>query len=191
MNFIKPLRGLLINLLSLTLFTSCHYRLGYDGLSNQYKTISVPYVESDRDGTLTAEVIKQLATSSAFQYLTHGGDLILKISLIELSDENIGFCYDRNKKGHLKDTLIPRETRLKAIVNVAVIDRCSNQILRGPVDITAYIDFDHDFYSNRDSINIFSLGQLTDIDAAQESAIRYPLNRQIAKKIVDYVVNSW
>jgi hypothetical protein len=156
----------------------------------QYNTISIPYAEGDIDGGLTSEVVKLMSSSGALQYVSCGGDLSLRIRVLDLRDENIGFRYDRKKKGSLKKTIIPTETRMIANVEVTLIDTHQNQVIRGPTRIKASLDFDHDYYSSRNAINIFSLGQLSDIDAAQDAAI-HPLNRILAEKIVDYVNNSW
>jgi hypothetical protein len=170
--------------------TSCQYQFGQGELSQRYTTISVPYAEGDQKGELTTEVIKQLSSSGAFRYVNQGGDLTLKIKFIELSDENIDFRYDRKKTGELKRSIIPTETRFTVFVEVLLIESGTGQIIRGPTSITASTDFDHTYYTTRDEINIFSLGQLTDIDTARDAAM-HPLNRHLAKRIVDYVMNSW
>jgi hypothetical protein len=169
---------------------SCHYQFGRGELAQRYATISVPYAEGDQEGDLTTQVIKNLSTSGAFRYVNTGGDLILKIKLIEVRDENIDFRYDRKKRGKLKHSIIPTETRLTVLAEVSLIESGTGQMIRGPTQITASTEFDHTYYSTRDEINVFSLGQLTDIDAAQDAAM-HPLNRHLAERIVDYVINSW
>lgn len=169
---------------------SCQYQFGRGDLSNRYTTLSIPYAEGDEEGELTAEVIRKISQSGALRYVSSGGDLILKIKWIDLRDENIGFRYDRRKRGELKKSLIPSETRLSALVEVSVIEAASGQVIRGPARIKTAVDFDHDYYSSHHGINIFSLGQLNDIDAAYD-AVMHPLNRQLAERIVDYVINSW
>lgn len=171
-------------------FSGCQYQFGRGELSERFATISVPYVEGDQEGELTSEVIKGLSTSGAFSYVNQGGDLTLKIKFIELRDENIGFRYDRNKRGKLKKSIIPTETRYTALAEVLLIESGSGQVIRGPTRITASTDFDHTYYTTRDEINVFSLGQLSDIDEARNAAM-HPLNRHLAERIVDYVINSW
>jgi hypothetical protein len=170
--------------------TSCHYRFGYGDLPERYTTISIPYVKGDDDGSLTAAVIRQVSTSGGLRYVSHGGDLTLHIELIEVRDENIGFRYDRNKQGCRKKGIIPTETRLIALAEVSILETKSHKIIRGPTRVVTSVDFDHDYYYSRHRINIFSLGQLSDIDAAQEVAMQ-PLNRRLAEKIADFVINSW
>jgi hypothetical protein len=169
---------------------SCQYQFGRGELSQQYATISIPYVEGDSKGELTAEVIKKLSFSGALRYVNHNGDLVLKIKLIEWSDENIDFRYDRKKRGEIKKSIIPTESRFTVLAEVLLIESVSGQTIRGPTLITAYTEFDHTYYTTRDEINVFSLGQLSDVDSARDVAT-HPLNRVLADRIVDYVINSW
>ena len=71
-----------------------------------------------------------------------------------------------------------------------MIDSRSGCVVLGPSIIKAHVDFDHEFNSSRDAVNVFSLGQVTDIDGATDAAAR-PLNKVLAQKIVDYMANAW
>jgi hypothetical protein len=170
--------------------TGCHYQFGRGELSQRYQTISVPYVKGDQKGELTAEIIKRLETSGAFRYRSEGGELTLKVELVEFHEENVAFRYDRKKTGELKKSIIPTETRLQALAEVQLIERGTNQTIWGPMRVTASVEFDHTYYATRDEINVFSLGQLNDFDAARD-AVMHPLNRALAERIVDEVLNSW
>ena len=170
--------------------TGCQYQFGRGELSQSYTSISVPYIEGDQKGELTADVIKELSTSGAFYYTNEKSDLILKIKFLELGEENIGFRYDRKKRGCLKKSIIPSETRVNALVEVVLMERISEKIIRGPTRISVSEDFDHTYYATRNRVNIFSLGQLNDIEEARD-AVMHPLNRHLAERIVDYVINSW
>jgi hypothetical protein len=170
--------------------TSCGYHLGQGGLISSYHTVSVPYVIGDLDGSLTAAVIRQLSASSELEVRNQEGSLLLKIAIIDFGDENIGFRYDRNHEGEVTHSIIPTETRITEICEITVIESCSGKVLLGPVRIAASVDFDHDYYKSRNGINIFSLGQLNDYDAAHDD-VYGPLNQALAKKIVDYVSSSW
>lgn len=184
-----PKANVSLFLLLFFICTSCQYRFGTGTLPQEYRTISIPYVKGDESGILTSEIIKHLMMSGALRYVTHEkGDLLLNVEILEIDDENIGFRYDRKKWGELKKSIIPTEMRLKMIVEVTLIDQSSQCTLKGPTRISATIDFDHDYYNSR--CISFSLGQLNDIEAAREAAIG-PLNRHLAEKIVDYVINSW
>lgn len=181
---------ILFILLAGFLLTGCQYQFGRGDLSQRYATISVPYIEGDQKGELTSDVIKKLSTAGAFRYVSHGGDLNLKIKLIEFREENVNFRYDRKKTGELKKSIIPTETRVSAIAEVSLVEAGTGQTIRGPTRIVANVEFDHTYYATRDEVNIFSLGQLNDIDAARDAAL-HPLNRYLAERIVDYVINSW
>lgn len=183
-------RGLIIAITSgCFLLASCGYRGGYDGLPREYRTIAVPYVEGDWDGQLTNAIVKQISRSGAFEYRNDSANLTLIVKIIDFSDENIGFRYDRHKDGRLRDTIIPSETRLFAVAEVSLQGPTGLCIL-GPSRLTAQVDFDHDYYSSRNEVNVFSLGQLSDFDAASEAA-HTPLNLMLARKIVDYISDNW
>lgn len=170
--------------------TNCGYKMGYDGLPAEYRTISVPYVVGDWDGRLTNAIVRQISSSGCFEYKNSQANLTLIVKIDDFSDENIGFRYDRHKDGRLRDTIIPVETRLVAVVDVSVVDACSGKTVLGPVRLSASVDFDHDYYSSRNEVNVFSLGQLSDFDAAMDAAYT-PLNDLLAQKIVNYIIDSW
>jgi len=172
------------------LFGCGGYQFGQgNSLSEQYQTISVPYVVGDVDGSLTAAVIKRIVRSGAFEYRQIGGSLVLHIRQIEIHEENIGFRYDRKKRGKLTREIIPTESRMIDRVEILLVDSSGSAVL-GPVQLSASVDFDHDYYFSRNSVNIFSLGQLNDVDEAR-NAVQTPLHEAIAEKIVDYISQSW
>ena len=178
-------------LISTCLLCGCGYKFGQgDGLASRYSSMSVPYVCGDQDGTLTSAIIKEVVRSGDFEYQYCGGSLILNVKNVDLDEENIGFRYYRKKRGTLKHEIIPTETRITIFVEVSVTEAASGNTVLGPVRLSASVDYDHDYYSSRDGINIFSLGQLSDMEAAYD-AVQIPLNRAIAEKVVDYITQSW
>lgn len=179
----------LLTLIILVVCSSCGYQFGLGDLSQQYRTITVPYVVGDLNGNLTAAIVRQLTSSGLFEYCYEGGDLNLIVKIIDFRDENIGFRYDVNKKGEIVDSVIPVETRVTAIVEVMLVDSASGDVIRGPVRIAANEEFDHDYYESHSDVNVFSLGQLIDYDAARDAA-SVPLNAVIAEKIRDFIINS-
>lgn len=181
---------LLLSLLLCAYLTSCGYKFGQSSITEKYHTVSVPFITGDPDGALTNAVVKEIETNSGLEYVNSGGALLLSIALKDVRDEDIGFRYDRDKKERKTRYIIPIETRITAVVELKVIEACSGKNLLGPVILSASVDFDHDYYSSRNGVNIFSLGQLSDIDAARDS-VKIPLNRALARKIVEYVVESW
>lgn len=175
--------------IALTL-SGCGYRWGQGGLAERYHTITVPYVQGDRDGLITSSIIRGLTESGSYEYRNCDATLVLYVKLIDIRDQNIGFRYDRQKGGELDNTIIPTETRLTAVAEVSLVDSCNCCTLLGPVLIRASVDFDHDYYNSRDGINVFSLGQLSDYGEGYDAAL-VPLSEGLARKIVDYVNEAW
>lgn len=171
-------------------FEGCGYHYGQGGLTCKYHTICIPYVQGDNTGELTATLVKEMAKSGAFQYRVSGADLVMRIALIDLHEDNIGFRYDRDKDGERDSNIIPTETRITAIAEVSVCESCSGCTVLKPARIYASVDFDHEYYFGCDEVNDISLGQLTDYDAARDS-VQTPLFQRLAEKIVDYVIHSW
>ncbi|CDZ80443.1 hypothetical protein BN1013_00955 [Candidatus Rubidus massiliensis] len=170
--------------------TACGYHYGQGSQLAAYKTITVPYVIGDLEGIFTSELIKKIATSGDLSYDNFCGDLCLEVKIINVIDDNIGFRYDRKKKGDLTHAIIPSETRLTGITEIKLTDTKNGTVIIGPIQISATVDFDHDYYSTRDAANLFSLGQLTDFDEAYHVALK-PLYQILAEKIVDYIFQSW
>lgn len=178
-------------LLVLAILCSCGYHVGQgEGLPCRYNSLSIPYVVGDEDGAITYALVKEVVRSGAFEYRNNGGALILYVEKVDEYEENIGFRYDRKKRGKLTKDTIPTEGRLTMVVEVSVVEAASCCTVLGPVRLSASIDYDHDYYSSRDGVNIFSLGQLSDLDEAYDAA-QAPLNRVAALKVVDYITQSW
>ncbi|MGK5595238.1 MAG: hypothetical protein ACSNEK_07775 [Parachlamydiaceae bacterium] len=179
----------LLGLASCVLFVGCAYQFGLGNSLLQGKTVSIPYIEGDLDGFLTEAVIGEVSKCLNASYTSGCGEVVLKIKIIDDYEENIGFRYDRKRNGSLRKTIVPIEARATLVAKVEILDSMG-KCLMSPVFIKASLDYDHDYYSSRDRINIFSLGQLSDIDSAQDAA-RRPLNHVLARKIADFLNNAW
>lgn len=173
----------------LAVLTGCGYTLNTVPGFSEAATISIPYVQGDVDGQLTSALIHQVSLSGEYVYQTSGGEYVLEAKIIDDTYENIGFRYDRNRKGCLKHYIIPVEMREGLLIEVQVIASCSGEVLLGPNRLFADVEYDHDYYSIRNGVNVFSLGQLTDIDSAEDAA-KTPLYRKLAEKVVSWLIYS-
>jgi hypothetical protein len=189
MGRVSPPHLLTLLIICLTL-SGCGYRWGADSEILHDRTLSVPFIEGDCEGELTAEVIRELIATGEVEYSHHCGELTLEVRLIDLREENIGFRYDREGAGQLTNTVIPSEARLTALAEVTVTKSVNGVIMIGPDLVTASIEYDHDYYSNQGGVNLFSLGQLNDIDLAKQAA-RRPLYRALGRAIAQHVIHSW
>lgn len=173
----------------LVILTSCGYTLNTVPGYSEAPTISIPYVQGDVDGQLTAALIHQISLSGEYVYRTSGGEYVLEARIIDESYENIGFRFDRSRKDCLKHYIIPVEMREGLLVEVQVIASCSGEIVLGPNRLLADVEYDHDYYTIRDGVNVFSLGQLTDIDSAEDAA-KTPLYQKLAEKVSSWLIYS-
>lgn len=165
---------------------SCGYHPGYSEISGRYRSVSIPYVAGDVDGSFTSALVREIANSSAFRHASTGGELLLIVKLIDIGDENIGFRYDQLHHHHDKHALIPVETRLIMSAEVSLLEAATECAIMPSVQLSASIDFDHEYNSTYHNDNVFSLGQLSDADSAFCVA-RVPLTRRLAQKIIEYL----
>jgi hypothetical protein len=169
--------------------SSCGYQSGSSLLIKKYKTISIPYVEGDREGHLTAEVAKQIASLGNLKYQADAGDLWLKIETVSSQRKAIGFRHTRDIDGNLTKNISPTEDRLLQEVVISVIESESGQVILGPATIKATIDYDYEASVYKKPVLHESLGQL---DQPLEAATlaHYPLYRELAKRIAYFVYHS-
>ncbi len=172
------------------LLSSCGYHFGKGTVIEKYNTISVPYIEGDLKGKLTRDVIHQIAESGRLKYLTHGGELILTITILDQKHEHIGFRYFRNASGNLEDRLVPSEDRVSVLTQVSVYEAATGNIVLPQTYISASVNTDFDPEIDEDHLLNFSMGQLEFVDTARRIALK-PLYRSLASKIVDYIANAW
>jgi hypothetical protein len=186
---LKPL--LLASLLALS-FTSCGY---HTTASDDKTTISIPYVEGDAQGQLTAELIRQLANSDLYDFVKKDGDLVLKVILVGDRNEIVGFQYDLTaKKGKIERNLMAQENRRSLTAQVTLTRGSTEEVVAGPFNISTSTDYDYidvnslkevsfiNAQGKREKTISFSLGQLDSIEGAQD-AVLSPLYRQLAQKI--------
>lgn len=174
----------------LGLLTACGYTLNQVPDRAEAPTISIPYVEGDIDGRFTSALIREVSASGNYVYRRSGGEWILQVRIINDSYENIGFRYDRSRKDRVKHWIIPVELREGLLIEVQLISGYTQEVVKGPNRIAAQIEYDHDYYTIRDGVNIFSLGQLTDIDSAEDAA-KTPLFERAAEKVVNWLIYSF
>ncbi len=171
-------------------FSSCSYRLADSTDADKKLTVSIPYVQGDYDGTLTSQLVETLQNAGGFQYVNEGGALLLHVKVIERKSDDIGFRYEPKRYTRGIKKLIPDETRRKILAEVTVVQANTNLTLLGPVYILGSCDFDHQNYSQDNDINVFSLGQLADIDTAYD-VVSIPLYRNLAQEITQYLQNHY
>ena len=186
----------LIILSLLVLNASCGYHFeDPEQLATRYQTIEVPYVAGDQEGFLTDELVKAIGLSNRFTY-AKGGELILQGTIVADQTTHIGWQYDREPTSGVRiNRLVPNEGRREVTVQFSLIAARTGKVLCGPINVTAYSDFDFvdsdslldtSFLTptgGRQSALFFSLGQLDSIQGAQSAALE-SLYQKLAYKIV-------
>lgn len=178
-------------------FCSCGYRLQEQPLT----TITVPYIQGDESGLLTTELVRQLSASGNFECIASGGTLLLKVTIVSLGSDNIGYRYDRKESsGRLQHNLVPTENRRNVSASLTLFDGASEKILLGPLTVKADADYDYvgthsvrgltflNEQGKRETTLTFSLGQLDSVEGAEDDVLVL-LYRHLAKKIVAGLMN--
>jgi hypothetical protein len=170
------------------MLSACGYRYGESSLASDYASISVPFVDGDPDGELTSTIVRHLTGVLSMPYCPRGGQLVLKVKIVDFDDENIGYRYQYKKKHKRTNALEPVESRMSLVAEVSLIDATTDCECVKPVRLVAMVDVDHDYNYCvwRRDVTQFSLGQLTDADAAF-AASRAALNQELARKIGVYL----
>jgi len=180
----------------LLLCSSCGYR------TSNSKTICVPFVSGDCYGKLTDEIIRRISESTQLNFCNSQGDYSLKVQLVKLNQETIGYRKDQEKDFTLRDNIIASEGRFKAVACISLIDNRTCQVCFGPSEVSAYVDYDYvDENSLQDlsfinengqrvTVLDFSIGQLESEESARFAA-EEPLFKCLAEKIVDAISIQW
>lgn len=182
----RVLLWLLVSVLCF-LCVGCGYRFGNQSLVDRFSTIGVPYIEGDDQGFLTQAVIHEIAYKGVLPYRVCGADLLLKVCLLQPTNENIGYTFATTTK---KKIVVANEARLTISAKVTLVNAASGKALAPPVVLSSALSYD--FEPDLSTINFhdFALGQLETQRIAEEDAMT-PLYALLAQKIVDYVNNTW
>lgn len=180
---VKASKSLFAFLLVSFIVSSCGYYI--ESFDKRF-TLFVPFIEGDVEGTLTSEVIYQLASSTHVEPSSECGKYRLEVCIDSTENRNVGFRYDTTGQGALTNYVIPQETELKICATVTLYERGATSPISGPSIIVARTVFDHNWYSSPNEVNVFSLGQLTDYSDGKDAALS-PLYRKLAQNIADWV----
>lgn len=187
-------------LLLLLLLCSCSYE--WHSSEAALRTVSVPFVTGDEDGSFTAALVHALSRSG-ISVVSSGANRRLEVKVATTSTEVVGYRIDPQKiKSEIKKNIVASEGRRNLSVEVALYSNTSEQPLWGPYIISADADYDYVdgdshqqlTFVNSDGKNVvvlpFSLGQLESVEAAQAAANR-PLCHKLVQKIVDSISCAW
>ncbi|MBB64895.1 MAG: hypothetical protein CMO81_07495 [Waddliaceae bacterium] len=172
--------------------SSCHgYHWGHGGSTMYHNTISIPYVEGDDAGYLTAELVRAAGISGPLRYKEESADLILKTKIVDYSNRSIGYRYEMEKNGSLGTKTVPNEGRLTIVLEVEVLDGVTGAPVLEKALLNAELDFDYEYEYRLGSSTITqdSLGQINEFKTADMEA-RRPAYRRLAQRVLDYINNA-
>ncbi len=185
----RDIRDYLCAFLLLGVATGCStWHLADSMSTNHQVTVCIPYVQGDATGELTSRLVEAVSDQPGFR-VDESGKYLLRVKLLNTREEKIGFRYDPKKLRDGEKDLILSETRAKSLAEVSLVDRYTNEIIAGPAYILGNIEYDHQENTIDSNINDLSLGQLSDIDTAQD--VTYiPQDRDLSQKISLWLQNQ-
>ena len=152
------------------------------------KTVQIPFAHGDATGEFTRKVISEVSKQPGFS-VDDSGQYLLVIRMLDSKNQKIGYRYDPIELEKDKKKIILNESRALSLVEVTLKDTFSNTTVLGPSYILGAIDYDHQENSIDMNTNDFSLGQLSDVETAQD--VTYiPLYRDLAVKIGAWLQNA-
>lgn len=181
-----------ITLSLLPLLNSCGYHWGS---MDSEKSIAIPYVYGDEDGSFSSELIHCFASGGS--YVREGAPHRLEVAIVQTQNETISYRIAPQKiDGKVKKQIVGDQDRKIVTAEFSLFE--GEKLVFGPHRVQASIDYD---YYNGDSYQdlsfeyggkrltalAFSLGQLESSEAAQQAA-SLPLYKRLSKKIFDCVI---
>ena len=174
-------------LICFALLSGCtHWHLSDS--TTQKKTIHIPYALGDSTGELTRRVIGEVTKQPGFT-VEDSGQYLLTIKLLDSKDQKVGYRFDPIDLEEGRKKIILNESRALALAEVTLKDTFSNKVILGPSYILGTADYDHQQNTIDKDTNDLSLGQLSDVETAQD--VTYiPLYRDLAIKISLWLQNA-
>ncbi len=172
------------------ILASCGFHFSKGNIADHYKTVAIPYADGDFHGILTNHLAKEISRTGGLLYKDEGAELTLHIHIVDVYQKDIGYRFDRDPDEDYNERLLPFEGRLIAYAEITLEESRTGKEVLGPAVVRATADYDHDYYTSADRAFRFSLGQVDDIDVAEEQALE-PLHRALAKRIVEFIQDSW
>lgn len=186
-------------LIFLLFLSSCGYR--WD--DSTPRSLSIPFVAGDEDGTLTAELIRAFASSTQANVVLSDGRYRLEVSIASQPNEIVGFRIDSQvNNGKQQKNIVADEGRCLLLADVCLYDSETDEQILGPCRVAADVDYDYvdgdsfqdltfiDSEGKTQTILAYSLGQLESPESAREAGAR-PLYRKLSRKIVDLISSHW
>lgn len=178
----------------LPLLNSCGYRWTS---SDAEKSIAVPYVSGDEDGSFSSELIRCFCNEGS--YVREKAPYRLQVAIVQTQNEAISYRIDPQKiQGKIKKQIVADQNRKTVSAEFSLFE--GEKLIFGPHRVSASADYDYydgdsyqdlsfEYDGKRLTALAFSLGQLESSETAQEAAST-PLYKLLSKKIVDCIISK-
>ncbi|MGR3973699.1 MAG: hypothetical protein QRY72_03920 [Candidatus Rhabdochlamydia sp.] len=166
-------------------------------------TLSIPYIQGDKEGGLTTALIFELAQAGIYHYVKGEADVRLQAELVSDEEDIIGFRYDQSTDtSQLLSNLMATENRRKLSFRITLMDPVTQMPILPPQIVTSDAEYDYidvNTFSELAFIDMggqirrtihFSGGQLDSVEGAQDSALQ-PIYRDLAKKITALIERAY
>ena len=180
---------------TLLFLSACGYKVPQSTLYKEGKSIGIPYVKGDLDGSLTSLIIQSISRSTDLSYKEVAAEILLKAEIVKKEFSTIGYQYDiRESNEELINRLVPNEGSWLVELKVSLFDQELGKTIFGPYELQAtcdcdFVNFDNfrdlsfqDNSSQTQSVLQFSLGQLDARAGAKEAALQVVYTR-LAEKV--------
>lgn len=179
------------------LFSACGYKSGIGDCNHIGSKICVPYVQGDRKGLLTSQLIYALKSSGLFSE-SEKGALTLKVKICKEIEQEIGYRQDFKNLQNQNRVIV--DERRNVMIVEASLCKCE-KVVWGPKKIRAFVDYDFIDPASLNELSFvldgervqtvpFSLGQLSAQDSSNDAAMP-SLYLNVAEKIVDQISLEW
>lgn len=170
------------------LFTSCGYRFESATAHDTQrikKTLAIPYVVGDLDGTFTSQLTYQMAAVSPMRITRKEPDYLLKVSITSVRSEEVGYIRPQ-QNGQSVKWITPNENRLSKLALVELVETASGKTVFGPEYISANLLYDFDPTFNVNNFVRFSLAQYNFQQIAQRFAT-VAVDKRLALSIAEQI----
>lgn len=149
--------------------------------------VSISFISTDSDGNFTAKLAQALVEGGI--EVSESAGLELKANVLRMDYSNVGFRKARGSNYEQLKHITASEGRYKLVVELSLVNKLSEEVVRGPYSVEVLTDFDFQSDMIRRNETQFSLGQLDTLSEAQANAAA-AVYRKLAREVAFWLYSS-